>query len=320
MNNVIVLNGLEWDTENLIIDGKTHFTYEEAKSEVAKLGKRLPTKNEFDALLQLPHVFDEEKHGMWFAKDQTDLKSDKSLFLPAAGFTHISLCYISDVGENGCYWSDTFYLHTTKSAYRLNFNKNNNGNTCMLHENYMYTIRCVSDIKQETMETKQEEKKSFKVEIPEGYEIDKENSTFECIKFKKIKIEYPKSWEEALEGKRISGYYITAALSQIQNYSLGKNAGKYNANVFKYQEQAESALAYAQLTQLMALPCFNGDWKPNWTSGNTEEKYGISFYDNKYDIEFTYTWHYFLVFQSREKAKVFLELYKDLIDVFFQNK
>ena len=33
MNNVIVLNGLEWDTENLVIDGKTHFTYEEAKAE-----------------------------------------------------------------------------------------------------------------------------------------------------------------------------------------------------------------------------------------------------------------------------------------------
>ena len=28
------------------------------------------------------------------------------------------------------------------------------------------------------------ETKEFKVSIPEGYEIDKENSTFECIKFK----------------------------------------------------------------------------------------------------------------------------------------
>lgn len=30
------------------------------------------------------------------------------------------------------------------------------------------------------------ETKEFKVSIPEGYEIDKENSTFECIKFKPI--------------------------------------------------------------------------------------------------------------------------------------
>ena len=314
MNNVIVLNGLAWDTENLVIDGKTHFTYEDAKAEAAKRGKRLPTKNEFEALLQLYHVFDEEKYGMWFAENQTDLKSDKSLFLPAAGFTHISLCYISDVGENGCYWSDTSYLHT-KSAYRLNFNKINNGNMCMLDGKYSYTVRCVTDIKQNNM--KQEKEKSFKVEIPEGYEIDKENSTFECIKFKKSKSEYPKSWEEAFIGNNVYGYWV-GSTGEIR--VANRPALRGDKNTFKYEEQAESALAYAQLTQLMALPCFNGDWKPDWTSSNNKKKYGISFYNNKYDIDSTYTLHYFLVFQSEEKAKIFLELYKDLIDVFFQNK
>ena len=29
--------------------------------------------------------------------------------------------------------------------------------------------------------------KEVKIQVPEGYEIDKENSTFECIKFKLIK-------------------------------------------------------------------------------------------------------------------------------------
>lgn len=31
------------------------------------------------------------------------------------------------------------------------------------------------------------ETKEIKINIPEGYEIDKENSTFECIKFKPSK-------------------------------------------------------------------------------------------------------------------------------------
>ena len=316
MNNVIVLNGLEWDTENLVIDGKTHFACEEAKTEAAKLGKRLPTKSEFEALLQLHHVFDEEKHGMWFAENQADLKSSKSLFLPAAGFSHVSLDYISDVGENGCYWSDTFYLQT-KSAYRLNFNKINNGNMCTLDRNYSYTVRCVTDVKQNNM--KQEEEKSFKVQIPEGYEIDKENSTFECIKFKKIKIEYPKSWEEAFENRVLDGYYISS-WSEVLNLKLNlKGYNKYNNGVFKYQEQAESAVAYAQLTQLMALPCFNGDWKPSWDNAN-DTKYSIAFYDNKLYINVSYTYQHFLTFKSKEKAIMFLGLYKDLIDVFFQNK
>ena len=30
------------------------------------------------------------------------------------------------------------------------------------------------------------ERKEVKIQAPEGYEIDKENSTFECIKFKPI--------------------------------------------------------------------------------------------------------------------------------------
>ena len=300
MNNVIVLNGLEWDTENLVIDGKTHFAYEEAKAEVTKLGKRLPTKNEFDALLQLHHVFDEEKHGMWFAKNKSDLKSDKSLFLPAAGFSHVSLDYISDVGENGCYWSDTSYLQT-KLAYRLNFNKINNGNMYRLDGKYSYTVRCVTDIKQNNM--KQEEEKSFKVQIPEGYEIDKENSTFEYIKYKKLKSEYPKSWEEAFEGRAVYGSFIS---------------GSSNKHIFKYQEQAESMIAYAQLTQLMALPCFNGDWKPSWDSKDL--KYCIHSYGKQQLIIIhSYKIQQFLAFKSEEKAKIFLELYKDLIDIFFQN-
>ena len=311
MNNVIVLNGLEWDTENLVIDGKTHFAYEEAKTEAAKLGKRLPTKNEFDALLQLHHVFDEEKHGMWFAKNKSDLKSDKSLFLPAAGFSHVSLDYISDVGENGCYWSDTSYLQT-KLAYRLNFNKINNGNMYMLNGNYSYTIRCVTNIKQNNM--KQEEEKSFKVQIPEGYEIDKENSTFEYIKYKKLKSEYPKSWAEAFVGNNVYGYWVGSS-GEIR--VADRIALRGDKNTFKYEEQAESMLAYAQLTQLMALPCYNGDWKPKWN--NIELKHFIYSDGEKLVIGNCYSYHKFLAFRSREKAEIFLELYKDLINIFFQN-
>ena len=311
MNNVIVLNGLEWDTENLVIDGKTHFAYEEAETEAAKLGKRLPTKSEFEALLQLHHVFDEEKHGMWFAKNKSDLKSDKSLFLPAAGFSHVSLDYISDVGENGCYWSDTLYLQT-KSAYRLNFNKINNGNMYMLDGKYSYTVRCVTDIKQNNM--KQEEEKSFKVQIPEGYEIDKENSTFEHIKFKKVKSEYPKSWKEAFVGNNISGYWVgSSGEIRITN----RAALLDDKNTFKYEEQAESMLAYAQLTQLMALPCYNGNWTPNWDDPN-QEKYCIT--RMKYDIvKLDYSGYFsFLAFKSEKVRDEFFNNHMDLIRQFHQ--
>lgn len=38
--------------------------------------------------------------------------------------------------------------------------------------------------------------KELKIEIPEGYEIDKEQSTFERIVFKKIEVDLPESWLE----------------------------------------------------------------------------------------------------------------------------
>ena len=163
----------------------------------------------------------------------------------------------------------------------------------------------------------QEKEKSFKVQIPEGYEIDKEKSTFTNIVFKPIVSKYPKSWEDAFVGNPIFGYWIGTPSEIIE---ADVNASSVDKNVFKTEKQAKSALAYAQLTQLMALPCYNGDWKPNWSSFNNEKKYGITFYGNKYQIESTYTRHYFLAFQSEEKAKIFLTLYKDLIDVFFQNR
>ena len=310
MNNVIVLNGLEWDTENLVIDGKTHFTYEEAKAEAAKLGKRLPTDIEFNRLLK-HYLWDADKKGMLFAEKAEDLKTDKSLFFPVAGYIDEGNTMIVKAGINGRYWSDT--PTTNFHAANLSVSK-----ICATMfggiRKDCFSVRCVTDIKQNNM--KQEEEKSFKVQIPEGYEIDKENSTFEYIKYKKLKSEYPKSWEEAFEGNNVFGYWVgSSGEIRIAN----KAALRGDKNTFKYQEQAESMLAYAQLTQLMALPCFNGDWKPNWNDAN-DTKYSIAFYDSKLYINISHTYQHFLTFKSKEKAKIFLGLYKDLINIFFQNK
>ena len=53
------------------------------------------------------------------------------------------------------------------------------------------------------------ETKELKINIPEGYEIDKENSTLECIKFKPIKkyITYKDICAELFK-KESPGYYV----------------------------------------------------------------------------------------------------------------
>ena len=69
--------------------------------------------------------------------------------------------------------------------------------------------------------------KKLKINIPEGYEIDKENSTFECIKFKPIKryITYEDICNSILE----TGYYtnsygeIVGSIIHAVNLRTGKN-------------------------------------------------------------------------------------------------
>lgn len=136
----ITLNGINWDAENLKVNGETHFTYEEAQREAYKLGKRLPTKREFEELLELPHVWDTNRRGMWFSENISDLKSDQSLFLPADGNCYDDGVLLNNVGEYGYYWSAT--PRGINNTFILFF-----GYICDIGYNtnsYGYCVRCVS--------------------------------------------------------------------------------------------------------------------------------------------------------------------------------
>lgn len=302
----ILLNNIIWDKENLSVDGKTHFTYEEAKAEATKIGKRLPTKNEFDALLQLHHIFDRKNKGMWFSENQADLKSEKSLFLPASGFTDFTLNSIKRISDNGYYWSDTSYKHT--QAYGLSFSKLNSAVVYMYDQNYIFTVRCVSDIKkQEIMKTNQE--KEFK--IPEGYVIDNSKSTENKIVCKPIEPQYPKLWEDVFWAKPISGFDIKLYNSDIRSATSREKA------LFKTKKQAASALAYAQLTQLMALPCYNGDWTPNWDDLSQQKYFIIRLKSDLVKINFS-SYFCFLAFKSEKVRDEFYNNHMDLIKQFHE--
>lgn len=99
------------------------------------------------------------------------------------------------------------------------------------------------------------ETKEIKIKVPEGYEIDKENSTFECIKFKPIglnPIEFNPIWSEI---EKFKGCYIDAG-SNIKEFKGTYIKRNENANVFIDEKHAKSALAMAQISQLM--PYYGG--------------------------------------------------------------
>jgi hypothetical protein len=147
--------------------------------------------------------------------------------------------------------------------------------------------------------------KQVKIDIPEGYEIDKDNSTFELIKFKEIKKGLPKSWEEL--GK-ITGCFVRGD-SLIGNINKFSTCDK-NKNIFKTKEQAEAAIALAQLSQLRDV--YRQGWEPNF-SVDKLDKYCIVFYRDEINLGIWVGANSFLSFQSKEIAQEFLDNFKDLI-------
>lgn len=149
------------------------------------------------------------------------------------------------------------------------------------------------------------ETKEMKIQAPEGYEIDKEKSTFEKIVFKKVKKELPKKWEEL---KVVEGFYIDED-SHIHDCPMVDVLRK-NKNVFPTEEEAEACLALAQLCQLRDR--YNDGWKPDWTDNN--EKFCIFFNNEKVYSGLSYYTRHILSFKIFEIREEFLKNFKDLIE------
>lgn len=129
----------------------------------------------------------------------------------------------------------------------------------------------------------------FKIQVPEGMEIDRENSTFECIKFKpkeltyiEISKKFPKNPSVSVNAKHFSKLLIIRQLLEVADY-------------------------------------LNGDWKPDWNDMN-QVKYIISYNVNKkIFIEGCYYTNYSIVcFSSRKNAEKAIEIIgeKNLLNLY----
>ena len=120
-------------------------------------------------------------------------------------------------------------------------------------------------------------------------------------------------WERKFIGKEIDGVYFASdgciyKMDCICNYS--------EKGTYKTEKQAKSALAYAQLTQLMALPEYNGDWVPDWD--DDECKYTIRRYENVIGVHYSINIHHTISFKSEEIRDKFLENNLDLLKEYFE--
>lgn len=150
------------------------------------------------------------------------------------------------------------------------------------------------------------ENKELKITPPEGYEIDKKNSTLEHIKFKKKEIKLPDTWEEAIKGK--TGYYIESSASIMLATKCDPIPS--NRNICLLESTAEELLA---LTQVLFLrDVYRQGWVPDWEDDN--QKYHIRYGGNDVVKErgIHITWS--LSFQTQEIRDLFFDNFKDLIE------
>ena len=192
--------------------------------------------------------------------------------------------------------------------------------------NYYYYINCDNTIILETGFFSQEyelltlkqykekymnsETKELKIEIPKGYEVDKENSTFEKIVFKKVeeKLTYTKIIKELFNGKKY--YYINDYGTIKETYDPEKiiDFCDTDPNNAPTKYQLERLLA---LNKLMNVAYYlNDGWEPNWNDG-CQEKFYIYYNSAVKTFNVSANFYYnggVTYFKSKEIAKQAIEI------------
>ena len=147
------------------------------------------------------------------------------------------------------------------------------------------------------------ETRKLKINIPEGYEIDKEKSTFEEIVFKKVEdplTKLPKTWEEYC--KQTKGYTSYYGYSINENTYETKFDGFYNE--FFTKERVKQYVALGKLLQLRDY------WVDGWEK-DSDNIYVI--YKNVIMVTMPNS-GFPLTFPTREMAKEFKNCFEDLIN------
>lgn len=119
--------------------------------------------------------------------------------------------------------------------------------------------------------------KEVKITVPEGYEIDKENSTFECIKFKKKQLTYRDVAKKLFTHKDC---FFPDTDGKV-HYVDSLVAGHTQPNNCTSRKQAEKLLAINKLINVAKY--LNDGWEPDW--GNvTSDKYLIDIHHNELSV------------------------------------
>lgn len=157
------------------------------------------------------------------------------------------------------------------------------------------------------------EQKELKITCPEGYEIDKENSTFECIKFIPIN-KLPSSWEEFCDNHPVMNtecYIDSCGIVHDVTVNGIPRRIKGDNSLLPSRALAEAMVALCQLIQLR--DCYNDGWLPIWN--NATFKYCIASQDNTLTVLYNTVTSHVLAFKSKELANQFIKNFYELLRI-----
>ena len=154
------------------------------------------------------------------------------------------------------------------------------------------------------------EEKKLKINIPEGYEIDRDNSTFEEIVFKKVEYplaKLPKTWKEYCKyAKDCPSYYGNPRKNNIFETRFD---GFYNE--FFTEERAKQYVSLGTLLQQ------RNHWVGNLKNNSNNIVAVIYHFEGEIvstNVSKKRSLSYSLTFPTREMVQKFIECFKDLIN------
>lgn len=150
--------------------------------------------------------------------------------------------------------------------------------------------------------------KYFKVEAPKGYEIDKENSTWDNICFKKIEQEV-RTWEDLIGRTKTNGCKYIHPFGWTAN-STGIFS-KFDKNIFVDDKHAKSALAMAQISQL--IPYYGNKITDEEWDDEDAIKYIIERISNRINTCYSLQIYHLLAFHTAEQRDNFLKYNEQLV-------
>lgn len=153
--------------------------------------------------------------------------------------------------------------------------------------------------------------KEITITPPPGYEIDKEHSSFEHIKFKPI----VKRWRDN-ENATFDGFFISTHCEICDVRKIFNTPSSYNT--FANEKQARSALAMARLTQIIDNDeRFGGVVSDEEWNDRGKYKYVIERAYNKIELGSCTSMYRLLAFHTVEQRDLFYQENEDLIREYF---